>query len=139
MNSFFINLKTTIAVILTAIAYALAAPAAQAQTTCSGCTTPMAGLTISGFAGTAGTAASVFEGQKGFSMVTKEGVSTMKITLGAQGGACNGGCGEASYTVQGSAFERATAAGAAFSSGSGVQAGTSNLTRAEAAVGFTKK
>lgn len=120
---------------------AFAAAPAVAQT-CSGCTpstNPVGtGLTIQGFAGTAGTAISVFEGQKGFSKVTKEGSSSMDITLNAAGSACPGGCGEATYTVQGSAKQKATAIGAAFSNGSGVQAGVSSMTRAEAIVGFQK-
>ncbi|OGG70208.1 hypothetical protein A2929_03950 [Candidatus Kaiserbacteria bacterium RIFCSPLOWO2_01_FULL_45_25] len=131
--------RTAIAAALTTLAFASAPAMAQ---TCSGCTpstNPVGtGLTIHGVAGTAGTAISVFEGQKGFSKVTKEGSSVMNITLDAAGSACPGGCGEATYTVQGSARQKVTAIGAAFSRGSGVQAGVSSVTNAEAMVGFTK-
>ncbi len=131
--------RTLAAAALATLAFASAPAFAQYESTCSGCTPNTgSGLTIHGFAGTAGTALSVFEGQKGFAKVTKEGSSTMDIILNAAGNGCPGGCGESNYTVQGSAYEKATAIGAAFSRGSGVQAGVSNMTSAEAMIGFTK-
>lgn len=109
-------------------------------TTCSGCTPPSVGtgLNLTGLAGTSGTAISVFEGQKGLTRVTSDGSSSMDTVLNAAGSACPGGCEEASYTVNGKARQLSTALGVASSRGSGVQAGVSSMTSAQAIVGFIK-
>jgi hypothetical protein len=138
MNYRSFSFRASLAFAVAAAAFALATPA-SAQT-CSGCTTPSPsmGLTISGVSAFGGNGASVFEGQSGFGKVTKQGGATMDITLGANGGACPGGCGDSTYTVQGRAFEQVNAMGAALSRGAGIQAGVANTGRAEALVGFTK-
>ena len=117
MNSFFNTIKTTLAVIVTALAYALAAPAAFAQTktTCTNCSPTITGVTASVVSAFGGNATANFVGPNGFGRVNQQGSSNADVRINGSGNGCpNNSCGNTTYSVSGRAMQQTSSIGAAW-------------------------